>query len=200
MQSSAGIGEKGGAKLLPYHGVGLLGKSESDHSGDEEEEHGEELEVGSEYGSAPGLLLVLAGEDSLDYELVSTPVPEAYDGRAEKGSVPGEGLVVRVPHKGGHRVAVFVYALGRTGIHHHAPAAKLLESEIQDYKRADQKDGGLEDRCLEHTFHTADDCIDGGDDYQGNGGHPEIDAQKGLESKTACHNCHADLGEHIAGK
>ena len=107
---------------------------------------------------------------------------------------------MRVPHKGGHRVAVFVYALGRTGIHHHAPAAKLLESEIQDYKRADQKDGGLEDRCLEHTFHTADDCIYGGDDYKGNGGHPEIDAQKGLESKTACHNCHADLGEHVAGK
>ena len=187
-----------GGEGLADGGVGGLGEGEGNHAGDEEQEHGKELEVGSEDGAPAGLLLVLAGKDPLDDELVCAPVPEADDGRSEQGAVPGEFAVLAAAHEGGHAVAVFVDALGAADCHHVVPAAELLEAEPEYDQRAEQQDGRLEDGGLEDGLHAADDGVDGGDDDEREGRHPEVDAQEGVEGKAACKDGHRDLGEDIA--
>ena len=162
-----GLETEGGCELLSDGGIRGLGERVGDHAGDEEQEHREELQVSAEDGTAAGFLLVLAGEDALDDELVGAPVPEF-------GILAGA-------HEVGHRVTEVIDGLGAADVHHRVPAAQLAETEPQDDEGTDEEDRRLQDGGLQDGFHTADDGVDGGDDHQGEGRDPEVDAQEGVQ-------------------
>lgn len=62
----------------------LLVKGESDHTRDKEQEHGEKLKISAEDSTAASLALILTGEYALHDKLVSTPIPETDNSRADK--------------------------------------------------------------------------------------------------------------------
>ena len=191
---------QGDGQLLSDGGIRSPGERVGDHAGDEEQEHREKLQVSTEDRTATGLLLVLAGEDALDDELVCAPVPETDDGGAEQGAVPREFAVLGGTHQIGHRIAVLVHGLGAADVHHGVPAAQFLQAEPEDDERAEQEDRCLKDRCLEDGFHAADDGVDGGDEHEGEGRHPEVDAQQGIQGQAARKDRNGHFGEDVTGQ
>ena len=118
----------------------------------------------------------------------------------EEGAVPREFGILAGAHEVGHRVAEVIDGLGAADIHHRVPAAEFLEAEPQDDEGADEQDRGLQDGSLQDGFHTADDGVDSGDDHQGEGRNPEVDAQEGVQREAAGEDGHGHLGEDVAGE
>ena len=208
-EGDVGIGQDRGELVTEFRveraGGGSARQREGNHAGDEEQEHREELEIGSENGAASGLLLVPAGEDPLDNELVRAPVPETDDRRADQSAEPRVLRVTERSHQVGHGpLGTFIIRRYIAKVQHVLPAAELLESEDEDHDGTDEQDGGLQHRGVEHTFHTTEDGVDSGDDNQADGGNPEevdspkfLDAENLLEYKTAGINSNGHLGQHI---
>ncbi|GFI14405.1 hypothetical protein IMSAGC008_01960 [Muribaculaceae bacterium] len=182
-------------------------KRERYHTGDKEEEHRKELEVGAEYGTATSLALVLARQHALNYELVGTPVPETDHGRAYKSAEPRILRVGIAADKICHRVAVLVDLHSRADAHHFVPTAEFPKAEHEYDKRTQKQDRSLKNRCVKHRLHTTENSVKRCDKHKTHGGNPEeidapylVDAEHLLEHEAAGIDCNGNFCQHIADK
>ena len=108
-------------------------QGECNHTGDEEEEYGQQLQIGAEDGTTTGFRLVLTREYTLNDILVRTPVPETDDGRTDQGTQPGILWVAVGTHQVDHRTCgTFVIRLHIAESQHLIPTAEGLHTQNED--------------------------------------------------------------------
>ena len=181
-------------------------KGEGNHTRNQEEEHGQQLQIGSEDGTATALLLVLTRENTLDDILVGTPVPETDNSRTDQGTKPRILRVAVRTHQVNHSAGgTLVVGLHVAELKHLVPAAQGFHSQHQDNQRAEEQDWSLKHRGVEHALHTSEDSVYSGDEHKTDSGNPEevdtpelLYTEYLLEHKSAGIDGNGHLRQHIA--